>query len=151
MGMLAMVDGSVHSLQQLHTITQICSMDHSNLFLMFMEKMVILSNEYIHLPWTPANLFENMKHYEEVGPPGAIRLVVLCTCGGQTVLLMTSISQRVRNPIHCLYFSALLTSTVRFLEYLVHNLEFGSQNDKHIMKLDPNVCQNSEGWVSEVK
>ena len=29
--------------------------------------------------------------------------------------------------------------------------QFGSQNNKHIIKLDPNVCQISEGWVSEVK
>jgi hypothetical protein len=61
MGALAMLGGSVHSFRQMHTVTQICATDHSNFFLMFVEKMASLSDEYIHLPWTPADLFEVMK------------------------------------------------------------------------------------------
>ncbi len=63
MGTLAMVGVSVHSFQQMHTVTQICATDHSNFFLLFVEKMESLSDEYIHLPRTPANLFEVMKRY----------------------------------------------------------------------------------------
>ncbi len=72
MGALAMVRGSVHSFRQMHTDTQICATDHSNFFLLFMEKIASLLDEYIHLPRTPADLFEVMKRYEEVGLPGAV-------------------------------------------------------------------------------
>ncbi len=51
MGTLAMIGGSVRSFRQMHTVTQICATEHSNFFLLFVEKMASsLSDEYIHLP-----------------------------------------------------------------------------------------------------
>ncbi len=72
MGVLAMVGGTAHSFRQLPTVTQICATEPSNFFLLFVEKMTSLLAEYIHLPWTPADLSQVMKRYEEVGLPGAV-------------------------------------------------------------------------------
>ena len=33
----------------------------------------------------------------------------------------------------------------------VFGLQFGSQNDKHIVKLDPNVRKIADGWLSKVE
>ena len=80
MGTLAMVSGSVHSFCQLQTVTDICATDHSNFFLLFVEKMATISDEYIHLPRTPDELFAVMKRYEQDGLP--------YMCVGQTVPLV---------------------------------------------------------------
>jgi hypothetical protein len=149
MGTLAMVGGSVHSFRQLHTVTQICATDHSNFFLTFVEKMASLSNEYIHLPRTPSDLFEDMKRYEEVGLPDAIKSVDVvhvrwanCPDG--------DFNQSKGKEFYPLLAFQCITDIDR--EILgVFGPQFGSQNDKHIMKLDPNVRKISEGWVSEVK
>ena len=87
-----------------------------------MEKMASLSDEYIHLPRTPADLFEVMKHYEEVGLPGAVGSLMLCTYVGLAVLPVILIGPRVRSPIHRLHFSAFLILTVKYLECLVRSL-----------------------------
>ncbi len=149
MGALAMVGGSVHSFRQLHTVTQICATDHSNFFLTFVEKMASLLDEYIHLPWTPANLFEDMKRYEEVGLPGAIGLVDVVHVRWANCPAGDFNRSKGKESYPSLVFQCITDINRKILG--VFGPQFGSQNDKHILKLDPNVREISEGWVSEVK
>jgi hypothetical protein len=46
----------MQSFRQLYTVTHICAMDHSKFFLTFVEKMVSILDEYVHMPRTPKKL-----------------------------------------------------------------------------------------------
>jgi hypothetical protein len=149
MGALAMVRGTVHGFRQLHTVTQICASEHSTFFLLFVEKVASLSPEYIHLPRTPADLAHIMKKYDEVGLPGAVGSVDVvhvrwanCPAGDYN-------RAKGKESYPSLAFQCISDIDRKILG--VFGPQFGSQNDKHIVKLDPNVREIADGWLSKVK
>jgi hypothetical protein len=149
MGALTMVGGSVHSFRQMHTVTQICATDHSNFFLLFVEKMASLSDEYIHLPWTPADLFEVTKHYEEVGLPGAVGSVDVVHVRWANCPAGDFNRSKGKESYPSLAFQGITDIHRKILG--VFGPQLGCQNDKHIAKLDPNVHKISNGWVLEIE
>ncbi len=149
MGALAMINGTVQNFQQLWTVTHICTMDHSKFILTFVEKMASISHEYVYFPRTPEELAETMKRYEQVGLPcamGSVNVVHVkwsnCLAGGFNWL-------KGKESYPSLAFECITDIDHHILR--VFGLQFGSQNDKHIGKIDPNVQSLSEGWLSEVE
>jgi hypothetical protein len=149
MGALAMIGGSVHSFRQMHTVTQICATEHSNFFLLFVEMMGSISDEYIHLPRTPADLFEVMKRYEEVGLPGAVGSVDVVQVRWANCPSGDFNRSKGKESYPLLAFQCITDIDRKILG--VFGPQFGCQNDKHIVKLNPNVHKIAKGWFSEIE
>jgi hypothetical protein len=149
MGALAMIGGSVRSFRQMHTVTQIGATEHSNFFLLFVEKMAGLSDEFIHLPRTPADLFQVMEHYEEVGLPGAVGSVDVVHVRWANCPAGDFNRSKGKESYPSLAFQCITDIDRKILG--VFGPQFGSQNDKHIVKLDPNVHEIGNGWYSEIE
>ncbi len=72
MGALAILGGTVSFFRQLPTMTHICATEHYKFFLLFVEKLWSIADEYIYLPREEDDLRRVMADYEEVGLPGAV-------------------------------------------------------------------------------
>jgi hypothetical protein len=90
-----------------------------------------------------------MKKYDEVGLPGAVGSVDVvhvrwanCPAGDYN-------RAKGKESYPSLAFQCISDIDRKILG--VFGPQFGSQNDKHIVKLDPNVREIADGWLSKVK
>ncbi len=111
--------------------------------------MASISHEYAYFPRTPEELAETMKCYEQAGLPGAMGSVNVvhvkcpdCPAGDFNRL-------KGKESYPSLEFECI--TDIDRCKLGVFGLQFGSQNNKHIVKIDPNVQSLSKGWLSEVK
>jgi hypothetical protein len=88
LGSLAMLGGTLQSFRQLKPLTHICTSDHSNFFLKFVDRIGSISHKYVFMPCTPEELEPIMRRYEEEGLPrvtGSVDVVHVkwanCTAG----------------------------------------------------------------------
>ena len=56
LGSLAMLGGTLQSFRQLKPLTHICTSDHSNFFLKFVDRFASISHEHVFMPRTPEEL-----------------------------------------------------------------------------------------------
>jgi hypothetical protein len=148
MGTLAMIGGTIQSFRQLKTLTHMSATEHSKFFLTFVEKMASISNEYIYMPRTPEELNEIMKCYEEVGLPGAVGSLDVVHVKWSNCPAGDHNRAKGKESYPSLAFECITDFDRRILG--VFGPQFGSQNDKHVVKLDPNIRAINEGWLSKV-
>jgi hypothetical protein len=111
--------------------------------------MARISDEYVYMPQTPEDLNATMKRYKEVGLPGAIGLINIVHVKWSNCPAGDFNWSKGKESYPSLAFECVTDLHCRILG--VFGPQFGSQNDKHIVKLDPNVWALSEGWLSEVE
>jgi hypothetical protein len=149
MGALAMIAETVQNFQQLWTVTHICARDHSKFFLTIVKKMASISHEYVYFPRFPEELAETMKHYEQVGLPGPMGSVDVVHVKWSNCHAGDFNRSKGKESYPSLKFDCITDIDCHILG--VFGPQFGSQNKKHIVKIDPNVQSLSEGWLSEVE
>jgi hypothetical protein len=149
MGALAMIAGTVQNFRQLWTVTHICATDHSKFFLTFVEKMASISHEYVYFPRTSEELAETMKRYEQVSLSGAMGSVDVVHVKWSNCPAGYFNRSKGKESYPSLAFECIADIDRRILG--VFGPQFGSQNDKHIVKIDPNVQSLSKGWLSKVE
>jgi hypothetical protein len=148
MGTLAMIGGTLQSFQQLKTLTHISATEHSRFFLTFVEKMASISNEYVYMPRTPEELREVMKCYEEVGLPRAVGSLDVVHVKWSNCPAGDYNWAKGKELYPFLAFECISDFNCHIVG--VFGPQFGSQNDKHVVKLDPNIRAINEGWLSKV-
>ena len=130
------------------TLTHISTSEVRKLFFEFLDALVDMKDEYISLPENVAALTFVMKCYESVGLPGACGSMDLvhvkwsnCPAGDYNRVKgkeeYPSIAfQCITNYNHCIL--------------AIYGPQFGTRNDKEILKLDPNVKKIRFGWFSKI-
>jgi hypothetical protein len=149
LGTLCMIAGTIQSFRQLKPLTHICATEHSNFFLQFVERVASISGEYIFMPRTPKDLGPIMRQYEEAGLPGVAGSVDVvhvkwanCPAGDYN-------RSKGKESYPSLAFECITDYDRRILG--VCGPQFGSNNDKHIVKIDKNIHFVNVGWLSQVK
>ena len=149
LGSLSMLGGTIQSFRQLKPLTHICASDHSNFFLCFVERIAGISHEYVFMPRTPEELKPIMRRYEEQGLPGVAGSVDVvhvkrakCPAGDYN-------RSKGKDSYPSLAFECITDFDRRILG--VFGPQFGSNNDKHIVKIDDNIRLLNEGWLSQVE
>jgi hypothetical protein len=90
-----------------------------------------------------------MKHYEEVGLPGAVGSVDVVQVRWANCPVGDFNRSKGEESYPSLAFQCITDIDRKILG--VFGPQFGCQNDKHIVKLDPNVHEIANGWFSEIE
>jgi hypothetical protein len=145
LGTLAMIGGML----QLKALMHIYASDHSNFFLSFVEHVSSIADEYIFMPRTLDELASMMRHYEEVGLPGVARSVDAVHVKWSNCPVGDYNCSKGKELFPSVAFECITDFDRHILG--VCGPQFGSNNDKHIVKVDENIHLLSEGWLSWVK
>jgi len=149
LGTLAMIGGTLQSFRQLKTLTHICASDHSNFFLSFVKHVSSIAHEYVFMPRTPDELAAIIKRYEEVGLPGVAGSVDVVHVKWSNCPAGDFNRSKGKQSFPSIAFQCITDFDRRILG--VCGPQFGSNNDKHIVKIDENIRQLSDGWLSQVE
>ena len=148
MGSLAILGGSYTTFRQIPTLTNIGSTEHTNFFLKFVDLLWRISDDYIFLPKDEEQLRRVMRQYEEMGLPGAMGSVDVvhvkwsrCPAGDYN-------RAKGKESYPSVAFECISDFNRRICS--VFGPQFGSRNDKHIVKNDPRVCAVRDNWYSSV-
>ena len=132
----------------LSTNTNISTTEHLKFFHLFIDKMYGLKNKYIRYPSDPSKLSKVMEKYEKVHLPG---------CGGSIDVVHVKWStcpsgdfnrSKGKESYPSLAFE-VVTGFDREI-FAVDTAQFGTRNDKHIVKNDKCVKKIREEWYSRV-
>ena len=149
MGSLAMLAGTVNNFRQLPTVTNICATDHSKFFLLFVDRMESISSEWIYLPRNELDVKKTMDRYEEVGLPGAIGSIDVVHVRWRSCPAGDFNRSKGKEGFPSLAFECITDYDRRING--VFGPQFGTQNDKHIVKWDPNGASIRQDFYSRVK
>jgi hypothetical protein len=149
LGSLAMLGGMLQSFRQLKPLTHICASDHSNFFLAFVERIASISHKYVFMPCTMDELVPIMRRYEEEGLPGVVGSVDVVHVKRANCPAGDYERSKGKDSNPSLAFECITDFDRRILG--VFGPQFGSNNDKHIVKIDDNIHLLSEGWLSRVE
>jgi hypothetical protein len=117
-------------------------------FLDFLAAMVDMKDEYVFLPRNVTELHRISKYYDEVGLPGC--------CGSMDVVHIkwsscpTGDHNRAKGKAGypTLAFQCITDYNRRVIG--IFGPQFGTRNDKEIVKVDPNVYRIRHGWYKDV-
>ena len=117
-------------------------------FFDFLAAMVDMKDEYVFLPRNVTELHRMSKYYDEVGLPGC--------CGSMDVVHVkwsscpTGDHNRVKGKAGypTLAFQCITDYNRRVIG--IYGPQFGTRNDKEIVKVDPNVYHIRHGWYKDV-
>jgi hypothetical protein len=137
LGALSILSGSVSGFQNLPLVSNICATEHSKFFQTFVQFLYNKCNDYIFLPRNDVELRAVMCCYEENGLPGAM---------GSVDVVHVKWSNCPKGDFNCvkgkesypsLAFKCISDFDRRICH--VHGPQFGTRNDKHIVKMDEGV------------
>lgn len=129
--------------------TEICPSDHRKFFHLFLDKMYSIKDEYIVYPRNMTALKSVMDRYDDVDLPG---------CGGSIDVVHLKWSAcpsgdtnrcKGKEGYPTLAFEVITGYDRQILG--VSAVQFGTRNDKHIVKIDENVTRIRDGWYSDVE
>jgi hypothetical protein len=149
LGSLAMLGGTLQSFRQLKPLTHICASDHSNFFLTFVERIASISHEYVFMPRTLEELEPIMQRYEEEGLPGVAGSVDVVHVKRANCPAGDFNRSKGKDSYPSLAFECITDYDRRILG--VFGPQFGSNNDKHIVKINDNIRLLNEDWLSQVE
>ena len=140
--------GNSNSFRQLRSMCHISVSEIRLFFFEFVNAMVEMKDEYIFLPQNIAELRRTSKCYEEVGLPGC--------CGSMDVVHVkwsscpTGDHNRAKGKagFPTLAFQCITDFNRRVIG--IFGPQFGTRNDKEIVKVDPNVHRIRTGWFKDV-
>ena len=130
------------------TLTHISTSEVRKFFFAFLDAMVDMKDEYIFLPPNVTALNRVMQAYSNLGLPGA--------CGSMDVVHIKWSAcpagdhnrAKGKEGYPTIAFQCITDNTRRFLS--VYGPQFGTRNDKEIVKLDPFIRKIRSGWYSKV-
>ena len=128
--------------------THISASEHRLYFKMFVEMFSKYRDEYIHLPRNREQLQEVMERYRDVGLPGAMGSVDVVHCKWSKCPTGDFNRAKGKEGYPTLAFQCISNYDRRI--YGIFGPQWGTRNDKHIVKLDPNVKQIRRGWYSNI-
>jgi len=149
LGSLAMLGGMLQSFHQLKPLMHICASDHSNFFLTFVERIASISHEYVFMPRTLEELEPIMQRYEVKGLPGVAGSVNVVHVKRANCPAGDFNRSKGKDSYPPLTFEFITDYDRRILR--VFGPQFGSNNDKHIVKIDNNIHLLNEDWLSQVE
>ena len=134
--------------RQLRSMCHISASETRLFFVDFVNAMIDMKDEYVYLPRNVAELRQTTKFYEEVGLPGC--------CGSMDVVHVkwsscpTGDHNRAKGKAGypTLAFSCITDFNRRVIG--IFGPQFGTRNDKEIVKVDPNVHHIRTGWFKDV-
>ena len=134
--------------RSLQSNTEINHERHRAFFHHFLTKMYSIRDEFIYLPRTPEELAEVMGPYTAKNVPGA--------CGSVDVVHVKWSMCPAGDYNRCkgkegyptLAFEAITDHSRRIMG--ISSVQFGTRNDKHIVKLDAAVATVRDGWYKTV-
>lgn len=141
--------GTHSSFRTLPSNTEISASAHRIFFHLFIDKMYSIKDEYICYPRDREALNAVMKRYLEVFLPG---------CGGSIDVVHLKWSAcpsgdanrcKGKEGYPTLAFEVISGYDRQILG--VAAVQFGTRNDKHIVKIDENVTKIRDGWYSTVE
>jgi hypothetical protein len=140
--------GNGNSYRQLRSMCHISVSEICLFFAVFLDAMVEMKDEYIYLPRNVVELRRVSKCYEEVGLPGC--------CGSMDVVHVkwsmcpTGDHNRAKGKAGypTLAFQCITDYNRRVIG--IYGPQFGTRNDKEIVKVDPNVHHIRTGWFKDV-
>lgn len=142
--------GNGNSYRQCRTMTHISVSEMRKFFFIFIDAMVEMKEEYVYLPRNVTELKRLFRDNEEVaGLPGC--------CGSMDVVYVkwcccpTGDFNRAKgkSSYPTLAFECISNYNRRIIG--IFGPQFGSRNDKEIVKVDPNVHAIRTGWFKDVK
>ena len=140
--------GNGNSFRQLRSMCHISVSEIRLFFSVFLDAMVEMKDEYVYLPRNVVELRRVSKCYEEVGLPGC--------CGSMDVVHVkwsmcpTGDHNRAKGKAGypTLAFQCITDYNRRVIG--IYGPQFGTRNDKEIVKVDPNVHRICTGWFKDV-
>jgi hypothetical protein len=138
LGALAILSGSVNGFRKLPLVTHICATEHSKFFLKFVKYLFDKRADYIYLPRDDLELRAVMKRYEEMGIPGAMGSVDVVHVKWSNCPAGDFNRAKGKQSYPSLAFECISDFDRRICH--VHGPQFGTRNDKHIVKMDIGVA-----------
>jgi hypothetical protein len=126
-----------------------CATEYSVFFKHFMKFLYNIRSDYIYLPRDEAELLPVMKRYEEVGLPGCIGSVDVVHVNGSNRPAGDFNRAKGKESYPFLAFECISDFDRRITS--VYGAQFGSRNDKHIVKDDSNVLAVGAEWYKTVE
>ena len=149
LGSLAILGGTLQTFRQLKPLMHICALDHSNFFLMFVECIASISHKYVFMPCTLEELEPIMQRYEEDGLPGVAGSVDVVHVKRANCPAGDFNRSKGKDSYPSLAFECITDYDRSILG--VFGPQFGSNNNKHIIKIDNNIRLLNEDWLSQVE
>ena len=146
---LAILGGVYTQFRQIPTLTNICATEHSEFFKRFVQFMYDMRSEYIYLPRNEEELLPVTKRYEEVGLPGCMGSVDVVHVKWSNCPAGDFNRAKGKESFPSLAFECISDYDRRITG--VYGPQFGSRNDKHIVKSDGNVLAVGEDWYKTVQ
>ena len=129
--------------------THISANEHRLYFLKFVEMFSRNQKQYISLPRNYEELEEVMGRYRDVGLPGAMGSVDVVHCKWSRCPAGDFNRAKGKEGYPTLAFQCISDFDRRING--IFGPQWGTRNDKHIVKLDPNVKQIRAGWYKDVE
>ena len=138
LGALAILSGSVNGFRKLPLVTHICATEHSKFFQKFVKYLFDKREDYIYLPRDDLELRAVMQRYEEMGLPGAMGSVDVVHVKWSNCPAGDFNRAKGKQSYPSLAFECITNFDRRICH--VHGPQFGTRNDKHIVKMDIGVA-----------
>ena len=138
LGALAILAGTISGFRNLPLVTNICATEHSKFFLKFVEFLYARRNDYIYLPRDEDELKIVMRRYEENGLPGAMGSVDVVHVKWSNCPSGDFNRAKGKESYPTLSFECISDFDRRICH--VFGPQFGTRNDKHIVKMDAGVA-----------
>ena len=144
MGALAILCGSINGFRNLPLLTHICATEHSQFFQKLVKYLFDKRGEYIYLPRNELELMSVMKRYEEMGIPGAMGSVDVVHVKWSNCPSGDFNRAKGKQSYPSLAFECISDFDRRICH--VHGPQFGTRNDKHIVKMDKGVASINDKY-----
>jgi hypothetical protein len=140
--------GNGNSFRQLWSMCHISVSEARKFFSNFLDVMVEMKDEYIYLPLNVVELRRTSKFDKEVGLPGC--------CGSMDIVHVKWLScptgdhncAKGKAGYPTLAFQCITDYNRRVVG--IYGPQFGTCNDKEIVKVDPNVYHIQTGWFKDI-
>jgi hypothetical protein len=118
------------------------------IFFVFIGAMVEMKEEYIFLPWNVTELQRINKYYNDVGLPGCCGLMDVVHVKWSSCPTEDHNRAKGKAGYPTLAFQCITDCNRRVIG--IYGPNFGTRNDKEIVKVDPNVHCIQTGWFKDV-
>jgi hypothetical protein len=117
-------------------------------FFDFLAAMVDMKDEYVFLPRNVTELHRISKYYDEVGLPGCCGSMDVVHIKWSSCPTMDHNRAKGKAGYPTLAFQCITDFNRRVIG--IYGPQFGTRNDKEIVKVDPNVYRIRHGWYKDV-
>ena len=133
----------------LKSSTEICYTVHRKIFHKFCKKMYSIRDRYVFYPRTEEELSKIMERYEAMKLPGAAGSIDVVHLRWRHCPAGDANRCTGKEGYPTVAFEVISGFDREILG--VSSIQFGSRNDKHIVKLDKTVAMIRKGWYNAVK